>query len=166
MSCVAVAESPLFCFQGHVLTKLTRQNVWQAIALLASAGVLWIHLGDFGASEFSGGWLTGKILTMADTGALLFLSALVLTIFVPRAGAIVALVAIVLYLPFYLYVVMPGPYRRIFKGEYSVPLQTAFVWNSWAIAGIITITLAAALSIRRLSERSRSSYLADRKCQY
>ncbi len=130
--------------------------MWQVVAFLACAGVLWIHLGDFGASEFSGGGLTGKILTLANVGAVLFLSALVLTIFVPRAGAIVALMAIVLCLPFYLYVVMPGPYRRIFQGEYSVPLIRGFVWNTWAVAGIVTLTFAAAFSIRRLSARSRS----------
>lgn len=119
------------------MAKLSRQNVWQAIAFLACSGsVLLIHLDDFGASKFSGGWLAGKILTMADIGALLFLSALVFTVFVPRAGAIVALVAIVLCFPLYLYVVMPGPYKRIFKGEYSVPLQRGLVWNTWALAGI------------------------------
>ena len=113
-------------------------------------------MGDFDMSEFSGGWLTGKILTMADIGALLFLSALVFTIFLPRLGAVVALAAILLCLPFYLYIVMPGPYRKIFKGEYSVPLQGAFVWNSWAIAGIISLTFAAVFSIRRLSGAVKS----------
>jgi hypothetical protein len=138
------------------MAKLSRQNLWQSTAFLACAGVLRIHLGDFGASEFSSGWLTGKILTMADIGALLFLSALVFAIFVPRVGAIVGLEAIVLCLPFYLYVVMPGAYRRLFKGEYSVPLQRTFVWNSWAIAGIITLIFAAVFSIRRLSEQPGS----------
>jgi hypothetical protein len=113
-------------------------------------------LGDFGVSEFRGGWLTGKILTMADIGVLLFLSALVFTIFLPRLGAVVASAAILLCSPFYLYIVMPGPYRKIFKGEYSVPLQSAFVWNSWAIAGIITLAFAAVLSIRRLSGAVKS----------
>jgi hypothetical protein len=136
------------------MAKLSRQNVWQATAFLACAGVLWLHLGDFGASELSGGWLTGKILTMAEIGALLFLSALVMTVFRPRAGAIIALVASVLSLPIYLYVLMPGPYRRIFRGEYSIPLQRGFVWNSWAIAGIMTLTFAAAFCIRRVFERS------------
>ena len=138
------------------MAKLSRQNAWQAVAFLACAGVLWIRLGDFGASEFSGGSLTGKLLTMADVSALLFFSALVFTIFLPRVGAIVALMAIVLCLPLYLYVVMPGPYRGIFKGEYSVPLQRTFVWNSWAIVGIITLAFATVFSICRLSERSRS----------
>jgi len=59
--------------------------------------VLWIRLDDFGASEFSGGRLTGKLFTMADLGSLLFLVALLMT--------------------FYLYILMSGPYRQIFKGE-------------------------------------------------
>ena len=138
------------------MAKLSRQNACQAIAFLVCAGVLWIHLGDFGVAEFRGGWLTGKILTMADVGALLFLSALVFTIFLPRLGAFLALAAILLCLPFYLYIVMPGPYRQIFKGEYSVPLQRAFVWNSWAMAGIITLAFAAVFSIRRLSGAVKS----------
>ena len=97
------------------MAKLSRQNAWQAIAFLVCAGVRWIHLGDFGVSEFRGGWLTGKILTMADIGVLLFLSALVFTIFLPRLGAIVALAAILLCSPFYLYIVMPdliGKYSK------------------------------------------------------
>jgi hypothetical protein len=138
------------------MAKLNRQNVCPAIAFLACAGVLWIHLDNFEASEFSGGWLSGKILMMADIGVLLLFSAMVLTIFVPRAGAIVALVAIVLCFPFYLYVVVPGPYRRIFQGEYSFPLQREFAWNSWAIAGIVTLIFAALFSVRSLSRRSSS----------
>jgi hypothetical protein len=143
-------------FTRNAMAKLSRQNVWQAFAFLACAGALWIHLGDFGASEFRGGWLTGKILTMAEVGALLFLAALVFTIFLPRVGAVVALAAILLCLPFYLYIVMPGPYRRIFRGEFSVPLQRPFVWNSWAIAGIMTLIFATVFSIHRLSGRSSS----------
>jgi len=33
----------------------------EAVACLACTAVLWIHLDDFGASEFSGGWLTGPL---------------------------------------------------------------------------------------------------------
>jgi len=137
------------------VAKLSRKNVLQAIAFLACAGVLWTHLGDFGASEFRGGWLTGKIFTMVDIGALLFLIAFVFTIFVPRTGASVALLAVVLCLPFYVYVVMPGIFRRMFKGEPSDPLEKPFVWNSWAIVGIITLIVAVVFSIRRLSERTK-----------
>ena len=52
--------------------KLPKENVWQAIACLACTVVLWIHLDDFGASEFGGGWLTGPLFKMADLGSLFF----------------------------------------------------------------------------------------------
>ena len=125
-----------------------KQKVWQAITFLTCTGVLWIHLDDFGASEFSGGRLTGKLFTMADLGALLFLLALLLTMFFPRVAATVAFVASLLCLPFYLYILVPGPYRQIFKGEYSVPLQRPFVWNNWAAAGVVSLLLAAILGVR------------------
>jgi hypothetical protein len=130
------------------MVKMSKQKVWQAIAFLTCTGVLWIHLDDFGASEFSGGRLTGKLFTMADLGALLFLLALLLTMFFPRVASTVAFVASLLCLPFYLYILMPGPYRQIFKGEYSVPLQRPFVWNNWAAIGVVSLLLAAILGVR------------------
>jgi hypothetical protein len=132
------------------MATLNRQNVWPAIAFLACAGVLWIHLDNFEASEF-GRPLSGKISTMADIGVLLLFSAMVLTIFLPRTGAIVTLVGIVLSLPFYLYVVVPGPYRRISHGEYSFPIQKGFAWNFWGIAGIVTLIFATLSSVFLLS---------------
>ena len=99
------------------MEKLNKQKVWQAAACLACVGVLWIRLDDFGASEFSGGRLTRKLFTMADLGSLLFLVALLMTMFFPRVAAAIALVAALLCLPFYLYILMSGPYRQIFKGE-------------------------------------------------
>ena len=71
-------------FTPNVMEKLNKQKVWQAAACLACVGVLWIRLDAFGASEFSGGRITGKLFTMADLGSLLFLVALLLTIFFPR----------------------------------------------------------------------------------
>jgi len=134
------------------MEKLNKQKVWQAAACLACVGVLWIRLDDFGASEFSGGRLTGKLFTMADLGSLLFLVALLLTMLFPRVAAAIALVAALLCLPFYLYILMSGPYRQIFKGEYSVPLQRPFVWNSWAVVGAISLVIAAFLSLHSLSK--------------
>ena len=59
----------------NAMKKLSNQKVWQAIACLACASELWLYLDEFGASEFSGGWLTGPLLRMADLGSLLFLVA-------------------------------------------------------------------------------------------
>ena len=129
------------------MERLIKQKVCQAIACLACAGVLWIHLDDFGASEFSGGRRAGKLFTMVDLGSVLFLVALFLTIFFPRVAAVIVLTATLLCLPSYLYILIPGPYRRIFKGEYSVPLQRSFAWNNWEVVGILSLGIAAFLSL-------------------
>jgi hypothetical protein len=134
------------------MRKVPKEKMWQAIACLACTAVLWIHLDDFGASEFSGGWLTGPLFKMADLGSLLFLVALVLTFFLRRTAATIALTATVLCFPFYLYIVMPGPYRWIFKGEYSVPLSRPFAWDNWAVVGVLSLLFAAILSLRSYSK--------------
>jgi hypothetical protein len=139
-------------FTPSVMGKLNKQNLWQAAACLACVGVLWIRLDAFGASEFSGGRITGKLSTMADLGSLLFLVALLLTFFFPRVAATIALAATLLCLPFYLYILVPGLYRQIFKGEYFAPLQRPFVWNNWAVVGVLSLVIAAFLSLHGLSK--------------
>jgi hypothetical protein len=129
------------------MDKTNRQKVWQAIACVASIGVLWIHLDDFGASEFSGGRITGKLFTMANLASLLFIVALLVTIFFPRIGAVIALMATLLCVPFYLHVLMPGLYQQIFKGAYTDPLYRPFVWDSWALLGILSLLTAGILSV-------------------
>jgi hypothetical protein len=132
--------------------KVPKEKMWQAIACLACAAVLRIHLGDFGASEFSGGWLTGPLFKMADLGSLLFLVAFLLTFFLRRTAATMALAATLLCFPFYLYILMPGPYRWIFKGEYSVPVHRTFHWDSWAAVGVFSLLFAVFLSLRSYSK--------------
>jgi hypothetical protein len=130
------------------MRKLSKEQMTQAVACIACVVVFWVRGDDFGASEFSGGWLTGALLRMADLGALFFLVALVLTFFLRRAAAIIAFVAALFCLPFYLYILMPGPYRSLFKGEYSVPLDRAFHWDSWSAGGVLSLCFIAVLSLR------------------
>jgi hypothetical protein len=89
---------------------------------------------------------------MAELGSLLFLVALFLTILFPRVAAAIALGATLFCMPFYLYILMPGPYRQVFQGEYSIPLQRPFVWNNWAVVGILIAVIAAFLNLRCLSK--------------
>src|SRR6267378_439461 len=131
--------------------KIPKGKMWQAIACLACIVVLWINLDDLGASEFSGGRLTGPLFKMADLSFLLFLLALLLTFFLRRSAATIALAATLLCLPFYLYILMPGPYRWIFKGEYSVPLNEPFHWDNWAAVGVLSLLVVATLSVRSYS---------------
>ncbi len=132
--------------------KVPREKLWQAIACLACTAVLWIRLDDFGASEFSGGWLTGPLFRMADLGSVLFLVAFVLTFFLRRTAAAITLGAALLCAPFYLCILMPGPYQWIFKGESSVPDSQPFYWNNWAVVGVLSLLLAAILSLRSFSK--------------
>ena len=84
---------------------------------------------------------------MADIGSTLFLAAIVLTFFLPRIAASIALAAAILCFPFYLHVLMPGPSHWIFRGEYSFPLSRAFYWDNWAVVGVLSLLVAAILSI-------------------
>jgi hypothetical protein len=98
-------------------------------------------------TEFSGGWLTGRLLHASEVGTVLFVVALALTFPFRRLAAGVALAAALACLPLYLYIVAPGPFRRIAGGEYSVPLQASFVWDPWAISAICLLAVAATISI-------------------
>src|ERR1019366_292610 len=134
------------------MRRFSKENIWQRIACLACTVVLWVHLEEYGASEFSGGRLTGPLFEMANHGSSLFLLALLLTFFLRRIAATIALAATLLCFPFYLYILMPGPYRWIFKGEYSVPLFRPFHWDNWAVVGVLSLLCVAVLSLRSYSD--------------
>ena len=132
------------------MAKFGKQELWQAISCVLCIAVAWVHLDDVGASEFSGGRVTGPLFAMADNGSLLFIPALVLTFFYRRIAAVLGLMASILCLPIYLYFTAPAPFRWVFRGEYSVPLRANFVWNNWAIAGITSILVAIFVHLRTL----------------
>src|SRR5258708_37754570 len=131
------------------MAKFGKQELWQAISCVLCIAVAWVHLDDVGASEFSGGRVTGPLFAMADNGSLLFIPALVLTVFYRRIAAVLGLMASILCLPLYLYFTSPEPFRWVVKGEYSVPLRANFVWNNWAIAGIASLLFATIVCLRR-----------------
>jgi len=103
-----------------------------------------------GGTEFGGGRVTGPMLDMHDIGTLLFPVALLLTFVYPRVAAAMAIAASVLSLPLYLYFAAPGPFRWVVRGNWKVPLQANLYWDSWTIAGIVTLVLAAYVCIRTL----------------
>jgi hypothetical protein len=61
MMLAAKGLSKVNLFTLSVMEKLSKRKLWQAAASLACAGVLRIRLNAFGASEFSGGRITGKL---------------------------------------------------------------------------------------------------------
>jgi hypothetical protein len=114
----------------------------------------WILSAPFGPSEFSGGTVTGPLLAIHDGAGYLFLLAVVVSFVHHRFAAGVALVACVLSLPLYVYVTAPGPFRLLVPGEYAVPLQANFAWNTWAVVGLCAVAMAASVSAVGLWTRS------------
>jgi hypothetical protein len=93
-------------------------------------------------SEFAGGRITGPVLDLGDAGLLLFGLSLLLLFWFPRASAAIAAVASLVVSPLLLYIVARGPFRRVFRGEWSVPLNS----NPWAIFGIVAVLAALFVS--------------------
>ena len=122
--------------------KVTKVRLWQAGSCLLCIALAWRNSLGYEGTEFSGGRITGPILMLQDIGALLFLVALILTFFSSRISAAVVAIASLLCLPLYLYFTAPGPFRWVFKGDYSVPLTSNFVWDLWRVLAMIMLALA------------------------
>jgi hypothetical protein len=99
---------------------------------------------------------------MFDGGGVLFFAAAVVSFFYARVGAAIALAATVLQLPLYVYFIAPGPFRAVFRGDYSVPLRANFEWDRWSVAGILVLAATIyhcvrTLLVRRADGRGRPS---------
>jgi hypothetical protein len=138
-------------FDGETGMKLGKQKVWQAASCLLCVVVAQRNSLGLEGTEFNGGRVTGPVLDLRDVGSLLFLLAMFLTFVYPGIAAAIAVVASLLCLPLYLYFTAPGPFRRVFRGEYSVPLQANFVWDKWAILGMFTLAVATYVCVWNLS---------------
>jgi hypothetical protein len=132
-----------------------RKLAHASMLLLAS----WLSLRNtsgLDGSEFSGGRLTGPILTMCEIAIIVFVVGIVLAYPFPRIASVTSLLASLLSLPFLLYWIAPGPFRSVFKGEYSVPLQSNFVWNKWSLETAIAILIVTTISVWNLFSVHRS----------
>jgi hypothetical protein len=108
-------------------------------------------------TEFSGGWLTGPLLSMADIGMLLFLLALVVAFLFPRVATAIGLASSLLCLPLDLYLIAPVPFNQIFgfRHEFKVRPGTVFPLDKWAITGVLTLAVTTYICIRGMRGASR-----------
>jgi hypothetical protein len=125
-----------------------RQKSWQAAVCLVCAAIAWQTGNPYQGTEFSGGTVTGPLLAIDYIGIFLFVVASCVAFVRPRVSAAIVLTASLLCLPFYLYFIAPGPFRSIFRGEYSVPAPASFVWHPGMVAGILALAVAVSLSLR------------------
>jgi hypothetical protein len=140
------------------MKKPLKEKAMLATLFLMCAVVGWLTPTALEASEFSGGWLTGRVLKINSGGRYIFILAFVLAFLFRRIAAGIAIVASLISLPLYLFLVAPGLSRRVLGGNYSVLISANFVWDNYAVLGILTIALAVYVCIRSLSSRD-----ADRR---
>jgi hypothetical protein len=128
-----------------------RQRLLQVAVCISCAVATLLYSADLGDSEFGAGRLTSRILGLSDIGTLLFLVASLLAFFLKKTAAGIALTASVLCLPLYLYSLAPGPFRSVFRGEYSVPFRHSFEWDKSSVVGICLLMVALFICTRGLS---------------
>lgn len=121
---------------------------------LICAVLVWFYTLPLDGSEFSGGRITGPILKFANLGVVFFGGAAILTLVRGFLGGLAGLIACLLTFPIYLYVVFPGPFRTLFRGDYSVPLRSSVAWDFNSALGMLALTLAAVGSLNLLLTRS------------
>lgn len=109
---------------------------------------VWMTMSALDGTELVGGRITGHLLQLGDAGLLLFILSLLLMRWLPMVSAASAVAASLLVSPLFLYLVTPGPFRHVFRGEWAVHLNSSFVWNTWAVFGIVAALAALFASVR------------------
>src|SRR5262249_32446444 len=135
------------------------QKICLAIACIACLFVAW-HVGvGLDGSEFSGGWLTGPLLSMNDIGSVLFFVALLITAFYPRIAASVAIAAGLSSLPLYVFFLAPVPFAKVFAPghQFSVPTAGGIHWSWWPGDGLLTVAIMLSICVEIFRRARRNT---------
>jgi len=135
------------------VTKPNAGQAFQAASFLLCVSLALKLTNGLEGTEFSGGWLTGPLLAMAELAIILFVLALVLTFFFPRIAAAMGIVSALLCLPLYGFLLAPVPFARVFaRGhEFSMQPEPGFHWHGWPVTALLSVAVALYFSIRRLA---------------
>ena len=136
------------------MTKNRQVQYTQAAISLICAIVVSLYAAHWDGTEFSGGRVSGLLLHMANLAIAFFVIAGVLAFVRVVLGGAACLIGCLLAFPIYFYFVLPGPFRSVFKGEYSVPLRSSIAFTFNSALGIFALTLATFFSVRLLLTRS------------
>jgi hypothetical protein len=127
-----------------------KQTLLQASICLISVVLVFIELYILGPSEFSGGSVTGPLFKLAETGAVFSMIGFLLAFVFRRAAATLSLIASLLCLPLYLFLMFPAASRKIFRGGYSTRLGSMVIWDKWLILGLLALGTAIYIGYRNL----------------
>jgi hypothetical protein len=139
------------------------QQLSLALVCLAGVFVALRNSNGLGGTEFSGGWLTGPLLSMTEVGIVLFLLALIVAFVSPRVAAAIALAASLLCLPLYLYFIAPIPFSQVFGfgHEFKVQPSAGLHWDRWAIAGVLTLAATVYVCLSNFAAHNRPQILGQ-----
>ena len=107
------------------------------LALVPIFAIIDVVTGITISTEFAGGSVTGPILSLALDGRIAVLAGLLLCGWWPRVAAGLSLIGIVLCLPLFTYGLLPGFYRWMFPGVYSVRESNFFVFDPFRRVGFL-----------------------------
>jgi hypothetical protein len=140
------------------MKKLGRQQLMLAVSCLVCVVVALRNTNGLEGTEFSGGWLTGPLLSMTDSGTVLFVLALIGSCVYPRIAGAIGLASSLLCLPLYLYFIAPVPFSQIFGSghEFKVQPSGGLHWDKWAIAGVLTLAVTVFVCFRGFAATSRA----------
>jgi hypothetical protein len=126
------------------------KNQAYAVICVVCAVVGGLFTEQLGAAEFSGGTVTGPLLSVHGFSLVLFVLSAVATFFLPPVAAAIGLCAAAASIPLYFFFLAPGLFRAVFGGEWSVPPIGLFAWNAGAAAALAASLFVAVTSVRSL----------------
>jgi hypothetical protein len=140
------------------MQKPGKQQLWLAVSCLVCVIAALRNTSDLEGTEFSGGWLTGPLLSMIDIGTVLFVLALIVTFIFPRIAGAIGLASSLLCLPLYLYFIAPVTFSQIFGVGHQFKVQPSggFHWDKWPIAGVLTLAANICLCLRGFAVTGRT----------
>ncbi len=131
---------------------MKKRLMYGTICLLCTV-VSWRYSLVFIGTEFSGGKLTGALLTLHVIGSFLFVVSLIVTFKQMRIATVGGLLASIFCIPLYLYFTIPYFFQRIFPGLYSVKYKESFVWNVLAIIWILVLVTMMFFCVNSFSKK-------------
>lgn len=139
------------------MKKPGKHQLWLAVSCLVCVIVALRNTNDLEGTEFSVGWLTGRLLSMVDIGTVLFVLALIVAFMYPRIAGAIGLASSLLCLPLYLYFIAPVPFNQLFGFGHQFKVQPGggFHRNGWAITGVLTLAVTTYVCLHGFAVASR-----------
>jgi hypothetical protein len=139
------------------MKKPDKQRIWLASSCLICIILALSNTKNLEGTEFGGGWLTGRLLSMINIGTALFVLALIVAFVYLQIAAALGLVSSLLCFPLYLYLIAPVRFNQVFGFGHQLKTapDTVFRGDGWAVAGVLILVVTGYLYVQ-CSRRNRS----------